>query len=886
MPAMTSLSGVLSLSFTKRLLLGALLANLLVAALGGWFLRQSYVQHQQRAAVSTQNLAKVLGEEVGSDIGQVNAALLAVADEAEKHGIRVKDIDAFLARQLSRHPELHCLSVTDAGGALRHGGAAQCAGRESIPDPAQFSRHRDNPSAGLVVGRPVLLPQGQAWVLPISRRLAHGDGSFAGVVFGTIALEHITKTFSRLDVGQEGEVNLGDPELRLIASHPEPRDMTGAIARPSLAAPLLERIRAGEEAATRTFRAAPDGIERTYSYRKVAGYPLYVTIGLSTREYLAEWRHESFNTLVLLVFFVAVTLLSAVLISRAWRHQASALSQLENSQEQLRLSARVFEKSSECIMITDAEERILSVNHAFHEVTGFSAEEVIGQTPRMMRSGFQSVGFYSTMWHTLEHAGHWEGEIWDRSKDGRFFLCWLSITAVRDAENRVVNYIGIFSDITERKEVEKQVRFLAYHDALTELPNRMLAMDHWELAMAHADRVRAKAVMMFLDLDDFKTINDSLGHRGGDEFLKAVAKRLRGCVRDIDTISRQGGDEFLILYTDVRNLTVIDNIVDKILARMAEPFNIEGHEISTSVSLGVAVYPDDGDNFDTALRKADTAMYHAKEAGRNAYRFYSEEMNVNAIKNLALRNSLRKAVEREELVLHYQPQVDVKSGATIGVEALLRWRHPDVGLLTPGDFISIAEESGLIVPIGEWVLREACRQAVAWLDAGLPALTMAVNLSAVQFKRGDLEQVVSDVLARSGLDPALLELELTESILIQETEKALVTVDRLKALGVKLSIDDFGTGYSSLSYLKRFAVDKLKIDRSFIRHMVDSPNDAAIVRAIVQMAKSLNLKTIAEGVEDAEVLEMLRALDCDEVQGFHFSPALPADECFRHIRAR
>ncbi|MDD5329748.1 MAG: EAL domain-containing protein [Sulfuricella sp.] len=548
------------------------------------------------------------------------------------------------------------------------------------------------------------------------------------------------------------------------------------------------------------------------------------------------------------------------------------------AEERLRLSAKVFESSGEGIIITDAAARILSVNRAFTAVTGYSAEEAVGQTPAMLNSGRQDEAFFRDLWQDISQLGYWNGEIWNRRKNGEIYPEWLGISAVRDADNRITHYVGIFSDISEIKKNEAQIEFLAYHDPLTGLPNRLLARDRMELAMSSADRAGGKATLLFLDLDNFKTINDSLGHAIGDALLKGVAARLRECLRETDTLSRQGGDEFLIVLPEVSDSEAIAAVAEKILDRLAASFHLDGHELSTSLSIGLAVYPDDGRDFETLFRKADTAMYQAKEAGRNGYRFHTEQMNADAVEHLRMRNGLRQALEKGEFVLHYQPQVNLASGAVIGAEALIRWNHPELGLVLPGRFIRIAEESGLIVPIGEWVLREACRQAAAWRDAGLPELVIAVNLSAVQFKRRNLEYSVAQALGDSGLDPALLELELTESILIRDTDKVLATVQRLKALGVKLSIDDFGTGYSSLSYLKRFNVDKLKIDQSFVRDMADDPNDAAIVRAIIQMAKSLNLKTIAEGVEGQRTLDYLRLNHCDEAQGYHFARPLPAEE--------
>lgn len=425
-----------------------------------------------------------------------------------------------------------------------------------------------------------------------------------------------------------------------------------------------------------------------------------------------------------------------------------------------------------------------------------------------------------------------------------------------------------------------------YRISPTRLVNQELHFGFELAAVSFADRENTKVALVFLDLDNFKFINDSLGHGIGDALLKAVATRLKTCLRDMDTLCRQGGDEFLIVLSAMPDLDAISHAAIKIMAQMMGTFPIEGNELFTSLSIGIAVYPDDGKDYDTLLKKADTAMYQSKEAGRSTYRFYAEQMNVDANEHLQIRNSLRKGLEREEFVLYFQPQIDLSSNTVIGAEALIRWNHPEFGIIPPGRFIPLAEASGQIIQMGEWVLFEACRQAVAWRQAGLTELVMAVNLSAIQFKRGDLEQCVVRALTQSGLEPAFLELELTESILIQDTEKVLEMVQRLKALGVKLSIDDFGTGYSSLSYLKRFAVDKLKIDQSFVRDMADDPNDAVIVRTIIQMAKSLNLKTIAEGVETERQLSLLRLQHCDEAQGYYFARPMPAEEFARYLAGK
>lgn len=556
------------------------------------------------------------------------------------------------------------------------------------------------------------------------------------------------------------------------------------------------------------------------------------------------------------------------------------------SEERLRLAARVFDESVEGIVVTDVQHRIVEVNRAFTRITGYSADEVRGRTPGLLASGRHDRAFFDAMDASLREHDYWQGEIWNRRKNGEVFPEQLGISAVRDSKGEVSHFLGIFIDITERKANEARIEYMSHHDGLTGLPNRALLRERFAMATAYSLRAGSKSALLHIDIDRFKGVNDSLGHGIGDDLLRSVARRLREAVRDTDTVSRSGGDEFLVVLSDLGDVDDISAVVTKILEAGDRHFVIQQQEISISLSIGVAVCPEDGQDFDTLLKLAETAMYHAKEAGRNTYRYFDPRMNVDAVARLQTATGLRRAVARHEFLLHYQPQIDIASGRVIGVEALIRWLHPEHGLVPPSQFIPVAEDSGLIVPIGEWVLNEACRQAVAWQEAGRTELTMAVNLSAIQFRRGDIEQTVMGALTRSGLDPRYLELELTESLLLSNTEHMLATVHRLKALGLKLSIDDFGTGYSSLAYLKRFAVDRLKIDQSFVRDMATDPEAASIVRAIIQMARSLNLRTVSEGVEDERLLDYLRVLHCDEAQGYYFARPMPAAEFEAWLDAR
>lgn len=549
-----------------------------------------------------------------------------------------------------------------------------------------------------------------------------------------------------------------------------------------------------------------------------------------------------------------------------------------HAQEQIKLANQALANSNEAVLITDANNNILSVNRAFTEVTGYESAEVIGKNPRILSSGRQSKEFYHALWHQIQTEGTWRGEIWDRRKSGEIYPKWLDISTVHNDEGKLTNYIAIFSDLSDRKATEAQLEFMAYHDALTKLPNRILLRDRFEQAVAASGRDETLVALLFLDLDQFKAVNDSLGHEVGDQLLLGVSDRISSCVRETDTVSRLGGDEFVILLTNLPDAGGASLVAQKVMDQLGRPFHLGQHILNTSFSIGISLFPDDGTDFDTLMKLADTAMYYAKDAGRNTYRFYTDQMNINAMERLNWLNNLHRALDHNEFVLHYQPQLDLKNGSLIGMEALIRWNSPEMGLVSPAKFIHVAEDSGLIVPIGKWVLQEACRQNRDWQDAGLAPVAVAVNLSALQFRRGSIVDTVTRILNETGLDPQWLELELTESILVHDIEQVLEIVRQLKKLGIKLAIDDFGTGYSSLTYLKRFAVDKLKIDQSFIRNVIVDTEDAAIVRSIIQLGHGLNLKTIAEGVETRGQADYLLKEGCDEVQGYLYGHPLPPEE--------
>ena len=555
----------------------------------------------------------------------------------------------------------------------------------------------------------------------------------------------------------------------------------------------------------------------------------------------------------------------------------SDITERRNSAEQLRLHARIFEQSEEAILITDAQERIIAVNPAFTRITGYSAEEAIGATPRKFRSGRHDAAFFEKMWASLRESGYWQGEIWDRRKDGEIYPKWLSIGSVPDATGEVTHYFSIFSDITDRKRAEGRINHLAYFDALTGLANRVQFNRLAEQALSESKRKGGVGALLFIDLNRFKPINDTLGHTVGDKVLQETANRFRACLRGADVVCRLGGDEFAVGLFEIASREHAANVAQKLLAAMDDPILVGGRELKLGAAIGISVYPEDGLDTETLLRQADIAMYRAKQTGPDGFAFFSEDMNQRAIDRLNLEADLRRAIERDELMLYYQPKVRISDGVIIGAEALVRWRHPERGLVPPGEFVPVAEESGLIVHISNWVLEAACRQIRLWTDADFPTMHIAVNLSARDFS-ADLPTRVQQLLTRHGIAAEWLELEITEGMLMHHTDTVIAMMDEITGLGVALSLDDFGTGYSSLSYLKRFPINTLKIDRSFVVGIPDDVNDCAIAGAIVGMSKQLKHKVIAEGVESAEQLAFLKSLGCDEIQGYLFSPPVPAEK--------
>lgn len=553
--------------------------------------------------------------------------------------------------------------------------------------------------------------------------------------------------------------------------------------------------------------------------------------------------------------------------------------------ETLKQAAAVFEASREGIVITDLEPRILAINRAYTEITGYSEAQVLGKNPKIIKSGHHGKPFYQAMWASLKTVGHWSGEIWNRRKNGEIYPQWLTISTVCNDKNEPYNYVGVFADITQMKQSEAQLAHLAHYDPLTGLPNRLLVQSRLHHAIERAQRHNLRIATLYVDLDRFKNVNDSLGHPIGDELLIMLAVRLKKRLREEDTLARLGGDEFLLVLEDIKEPSESAFVAQTLIDLLATPFALpSGHEIFINASIGISLFPDDASNVTELIQHADMAMYLAKKEGRSTYRYHTAALSIAANERLVMETRLRHALTAGEFVLHYQPLIDAHSGRAVGVEALVRWQPPGKAIVPPGKFIPIAEETGLIVPLGEWVLRTACAQGRAWIDAGFAPLVMAVNLSVRQFQSENLAEVIQRVLEETKLPAAYLELELTESMFMEHAERSIDTLKTLKAQGIQLAIDDFGTGYSSLTYLKRFPIDKLKIDQSFVRGLAHDPNDREIAATIIAMARGLKLSVLAEGVESEQQLAFLRQHGCDYYQGFLFHRPAPAKELEAWLR--
>jgi len=854
-------------------------------ALASFLLATSYYELQGKAETDAQNVVGVLEARLEAALRRVEANLSELVVDVPLEALSVEAAPRFrqtlhhqLALRTRQFPEITGLRLIDEAGNVLYASdmevpKATAVGRsyfEVLRQHPELPIYFSEVSVGRMTNRPLLF---------VALPFRDGNGRFRGVAMAPLELPYIQKLFDAVNLGPNGVITFRrSDDGRLVLRRPE---RPGTVNQTLSNNPMHMRVEAGQREGLIRYQAAIDKIERVYAFKRVGDYPFYVAAGIAADDFLANWWVTAAITAVAgLTFLMGL----AVLLRRLQSSEiqgAEAEGKLQASEQRLQM---LLNSAGEGICGIDLSGRTTFVNPAALRLLGYESD-----------SGWQERDFLAAIHtHTADgvplppercairqalHEGrsvHGDDDVFTRADGERFPVQYDAYPLRKSGE--VIGTVLLFSDITERKRNAAQIEFLAHHDFLTSLPNRLQAEVRFRQAAADASRHGQQVAMLFLDLDAFKTVNDSLGHDIGDKLLQAVAERISQQLRETDTVCRFGGDEFLVIVPGLMEVDALLPVLDKLLAGLEQAFNIDSYQLSTSVSIGVALYPHDGRDFTALMQKADTAMYHAKDAGRNTYRLFDAAMNLHAQESLRLRGNFQQALERGEFVLHMQPQIDLQSGRVAGAEALVRWDDPLRGLIPPGQFIPVAESSGFIVPLGQWVLREACRQAAGWGQSQGQPIGVAVNISAIQFKRGDLVQTVTEALESSGLAPQLLELELTESTLLNQTENVLKTLQHLRELGVRLSIDDFGTGYSSLAYLKRLAVNKLKIDQSFVRNLADDAEDAAIVRAIIDMAHSLNLLTVAEGVETGAALACLRQYGCDEAQGYFFARPLPGDE--------
>ena len=552
---------------------------------------------------------------------------------------------------------------------------------------------------------------------------------------------------------------------------------------------------------------------------------------------------------------------------------------MQEVEVQLNLTAQVFENAIEGVVITDGKGVIQTVNSAFTKITGYLESEAVGKSSDFLSPIDQDNDAVEAKKVALLEGNAWRGEVWNRRKNGEAYPQWEAVTAICDKDGVVTNYVSVFHDLSDIKAREQLLQFRTHHDPLTDLPNRNLFVDRLAQSLSSAQRTKVKVLVLFLGLDHFKNINNSLGHASGDSLLKGVAERFWELIREGDTLCRLGGDSFGFIIRGINQVENVLTVVQKLTGVLEAPFFINEHKLFITASSGITLFPDDGQDVESLIKNADMALIRAKAAGRDRIEFYTGAMGEQADRRLLLEKNLRLALEREEFVLHYQPKLSLLDNSVVGMEVLVRWQHPGTGLVSPGEFIPVAEETGLIIPLGEWILRTACQQTKEWMDAGLGQLKLAVNLSARQFREEGVSDMIKSVLVETGLPANMLEVEITESMVMDDVEEAIAALERLNSQGISIAMDDFGTGYSSLSYLKRFPIHILKIDQSFVRDLTEDSDDAAIIESIISLAQGLDLRVVAEGVETSEQLSFLNAVGCNEVQGFHFSRPL-TDEAF------
>ena len=836
------------------------LASLLTVIFGQT--RESALAQSQAGLDGT---AYVLNRQIAQTFAKIDVVLRLVArDYPRFSALPGAAANAELKALLDTIPESQSLRIVDATGRFRFDASGSLP-QVDISDRAYFRQHQSDPKSGLVFSEPIFARITSNWVITLSRRLNNPDGSFAGHVQAAINAEDFSRLFAGINRPAAEEIIMLDRQRRVVAH---------TAVEPAALGQAYEDLPALE---------TDDG--KLFSREAVGDYPFDIIVISSRDEALKTWREKILAYGISIFFLMLLLVVLLYFWSRNYNQActiASALSQaFDDAEHQAR---ELLDSVPDPAWLRDRNGVFVAVNAAYLRFCGKSRAEVIGKKVYDVWPARMAAIFSARDEQILASGEAIQAEGSHPTAGGTMRHYEYELTPLHDKSGGISGVAGFARDVTERQEAADRILFLLGHDTLTTLPNRLALQSTMAHAVAEGRSRNTLIALLLLDLDHFKGLNDTLGPGVGDRILFEVAGRLKESVQEKDTVSRQSGDEFAILINDCGNVSMVALIAERLLASIRRPLLLDGHDIALSACIGISIYPEDGDDVEALLKNADTALHAAKAVGRDSYRFFEAEMNSVIGERLRLEHDLRQALARRELFLDYQPQYDAGDGRMLGVEALLRWRHPQQGLISPASFIPIAEETGLIVSIGEWVLDEACRQNAAWLAAGCGPLVVAVNLSALQITQAGLSATVSAALRRHALPPALLELEITESVLMRDTDRALEVLSDLRRIGIKVSIDDFGTGYSSLNYLKRLPLDKLKIDRSFIRDLPRDANDVAITQAIIAISSKLGLAVIAEGVETREQFEFLRNNGCNQIQGFYFSRPRPPQEIIDEFR--
>ena len=851
--------------------------NLLIALLIASFLGDYAATQRQHAWTNAENLNRALDEGLEGRFSQIDIVLQSVADEHRRElaagGIDAAALQDILDRQARRLPDTIGLRVTDAQGDMLWASNQPRPNGVNVLDREYFQAVRDDPNGGMVVSKPEFGRLANMWISIFARRLSAPDGSFAGEVHASIPTQRLEQIFATLDVGRHGVVSLWNDAPATVARFPQVAKPGGVIAlAPSPSPELRELFRSGQTKAAYRATSGTDQVARTYFFRRMKSYPLSLIVGLADVDYGADWKAIAVRFATLYGLLFAASVVGGVMIYLRAAAQAHA-------KGQERLAASVYDNSSEGMAILDADRRVVDVNASFVALTGFDADEVRGRRVSRLFPSTRDVGVVAGVARALIEARHWSGEMWLSRKDSGSFLARVSVSAIDGSGAERAKYVVLFSDATEQKRAQETIWRHANFDIVTQLPNRRQFCERLRSEIRKAESVGAEIAVIFIDLDRFKDVNDRFGHAVGDLLLLQAAERIRSCVRVDDVVARLGGDEFTIMLPNFGENNALERVTADVVSALARPYALSGGQCFSSASLGVTLYPRDGADVETLLRNADQAMYSAKQGGRNRFAYFAPSLQILTSARARLASDLHCALANGELELYYQPIVETSSGRVVKAEALARWRHPRLGMVSPVEFIPIAEETGLIIDIGDWAFRTAAAQAKAWRRAYDPAFQISVNVSAVQLLAPDGAAAnFGRILQQPGLGPGSMIIEITESVLIDASETVRRLFTRYRAAGIEIALDDFGTGYSSLAYLKDFEINYLKVDRAFVSTLAARSRDYAICEAIVAMAHKLGVRVVAEGVETAAQRDLLAGAQCDFAQGYLFARPLPVDE--------